>query len=219
MVCLSFIIFSINYWYLSHSCLVFCVGSILTGYGLYILKNKGGIKLHRNVVIFCISIIIASFISSGIYYIFKYDYNYEISINIQPDGFGEYRLIIPLPLNYDGDVKFSARYKTDQSHIVETIYGKGLEITGNESFFLRFKGRDREHIIGMYSLKDTNYTISENSRYFMVYLEKNGKEDSMNIEIKYCSDGPTSGSEGGVKVLLKEEGWSLFERPVSGWVV
>ena len=205
----------------SHWAWMYVLGCIILGLGLIIFSHfkakviKGYDKGMKKALAVGISIILLSLIFSTIY-AEKFDVTYSISLSLNPNKNGDYRVILPIPSDHSGDPKFISKYSNEKMKIIETEYGKGLEINSSGDFSFFFKGRSGEIQLRDFSLgKDyQNYYYQE----CFIFMSSEVIDMSIKISIEYDNDGTDAGFDGSINCVLKENGWNITNYQIGGWL-
>ena len=196
------------------------LGLALLIFGILEFRKRNELREHRILLGICILILLISVSLTGVY-VSRFDVIYRVTIDVYPDEFREYRIIIPLPADGDGKIEFEEQYGSYQSKVIETEYGKGLEISGRESFELEFDGRAGNFIFEQYSLSDSNHTFNKglNTDYCLFYLDKMGNENSFDIHLGYSNHDNYQEKAYDIDMELNEEGWYVYYNTPSGWII
>lgn len=202
---LSFFSFFISNPFLFPMRFVVIIGGSIIIYHLYKKLDHKEILLTRRKQIITLIIITSSILAtSGIVYELYFDVTYEISISIEPAFAEKYTLILPAPADEDYSPNYEDRYPW-YCRIVQTEYGKGLEISSDNDVLFNFKGRGGKNELSYFSMpkspndqRDQKYWINVNSTTSVNWFR---------IDIHFKIDSLDSEYHGRVLINTEGQGW------------
>lgn len=159
---------------------------------------------------FLIVIIVITILGNNYIAVNRIWHTYTYSITINPNGTGDYYLLVPAPLEYnrsDGNGTVISDFKiingAGNISVIETAHGKALNISSNGQIELIVEGKSD------YGFHDVTLKNASSYRSFFIYCNK-----TFTNEIMISIYGHDTSDYGGFELLLeltesiKEDGWS-----------